>query len=506
MIPRIHKRGSSFKGVCAYILHDPEKKTRDRVDWVMTQHLGENHPEDAWKRMHETWRERTALKIIAGVPTTGRDNTNPVLHYTLAWHKDDKPAPEHMQKMALESLKVLGLAEHQAVIAAHTDKVHLHVHVVVNTVHPETGKTAALKYTKEKFSKWAEAYEREHGIHCEERVRNNAERERHAQARKTARRMDPTDLLMNRKGDAKAILMAGPEPKARKPYVPVKHKETSRKQWFEKNEITDRMKAIRASLDAELKTARDMTWLRHNKERDTLDARTEATIDAGRRQVQDRYRPRWRNLYWNQKKEARHVERLSGDILERAALVYRNRERLGGSNGPLTLRRMLPLIRSAKKLQARVGQIHEQERRELAREAKSENKAMADVAMRRHRAEFDAMRDRQMGERQSERDAQTASRRSVSFALAKAALIKEHEAARPLPEPRPLKRPAEPMPLQQRFREATAPPAPAPAPPAEHQFRQAANGNARPALSRAEQIKRDMEEWRRRNQGRDFGR
>jgi hypothetical protein len=131
---------------------------------------------------------------------------------------------------------------------------------------------------------------------------------------------------------------------------------------------------------------------------------------------------------------------------------------------------------------------------------------MADVAMHRHRAEFNALRDRQSGERQSEKDAQTARRRSVSFALAKAALIKEHEAARPLPEPRPLKRPAEPMPLQQRFREATAPPAPAPAPPAEHQFKQAANGNARPAFSRAEQIKRDMEEWRRRNQGRDFGR
>jgi len=459
----------------------------------MTQHLGDTHPEDAWQRMRDTWEGRTKLKLLAGVPTTGRDNTTPVLHYTLAWHKDDKPSPEHMQKMALESLKVLGLGEHQAVLAAHTDKVHLHVHVVVNTVHPETGKTAALKYTKEKFSKWAEAYEREHGVHCEERIKNNERRREAARSRQ----LDPSAVLMAGSG----IVVP-----AEKPYVPVKHQAVGRRQWFEKKEITDRMRAMRASLDAEMKTVRDATWARHSRERDILDYKTETAIEAGRRQVQDRYRPRWRNLYRNQKKEARHVERLSGDLLERAAYVYQNRERLGGSNGPLTLRQMLPLIRSGKKLQARVGQIHEQERRALAREAKSESKAMADLALHRHRAEFNALRDRQTGERQSERDAQAARRQSVSFALAKAALIKEHEAARPLAEPRPLRRSAEPMPLQQRFREATAPPPPAPAPQAEQQFKQAANGNARPGFSRAEQIKRDMEEWRRRNQGRDFGR
>jgi len=475
--------------VCGYILHDQGRKTRDRVDWVMTQHLGGTAPEDAWSSMRNTWRDRTALKIMAGVPTTGRDNKTPVLHYTLAWHENDKPSPAHMQKVALESLKVLDLSEHQAVIAAHNDKGHLHVHVVVNTVHPETGKTAQLKYSKEKFSKWAEAYEREHGIHCQERIKNN-ERRREA---KKSRARNPNDILM---------ASSGIDLPSRKPYVPVKHKAVSRKQWFEKKDITDRMKTMRASLDAELKSERDATWARHTRERNTLDAKSQTIIDAGRKQIEDRYRPRWRDLYLHQKKEAKHVERIAGNILERAVYVFQNRTRLGGGK-PLTMRQMLPLIQSPKKLQARVAQMHERDRRELAREAKFETKTMSDGAMQRHLVEFSAMRDRQSGERQSKRDVQTVRRQGVSFTMAKAALTKEHEQARPLSEPRPFKRPSEQRPVRDRFQDATAPPPPQ-AP--QREFKQAANGNARSELSRAEQIRRDMAEWRKHNQGRDFGR
>ena len=49
---------------------------------------------------------------------------------------------------------------------------------------------------------------------------------------------------------------------AKAPYVPVKHQATNRKQWFEKKELADRMKAMRATLDAEIKTARDANYPR----------------------------------------------------------------------------------------------------------------------------------------------------------------------------------------------------------------------------------------------------
>lgn len=462
----------------------------------MTQHLGELSPDEAWRAMRDTWEDRTKLKIMNGVPTTGRDNKTPVLHYTLAWHMDDKPSPEHMQHMALETLKLMGLGDHQAIIAAHSDKTHMHVHVVANTVHPETGKTAQLKYTKEKLSKWAEAYEKEHGIHCEERIKNNAERERH----KKAKHMDATALLMGGKVDPSRHLMEASKtpPKARKPYVPVKDKSASRKQWLEKKEITDRMRAMRSAIDVELKAQRDATSGRHMAQRDMLDKQTDAQIDVARDRVKTAYKPRWRALYAAQRREARLVDGLSGNLLDRAAFVYRNRERLGGARGPLSVKQMLPLIRSQKKLSQRIVSIHEVERRSLARQSKMESRELTGAIWARHRASMTALRDRQSIERQTERNAQAQKRQSVSFALAKAAIVAEKAN-----EPRPFVRP--PPPTPERFREAQAPPSRGPVPQVKEVYNAAVVPHAA-TVSRAEQIKRDNAEWARRNQGKDFGR
>ena len=77
------------------------------------------------------------------------------------------------------SLEVLGLEGHEALIVAHEDTRHPHVHVIANRVDPETGKAATLGNSKLRLSRWAEGYEREQGrIRCEERVKNNNERRR----------------------------------------------------------------------------------------------------------------------------------------------------------------------------------------------------------------------------------------------------------------------------------------------------------------------------------------
>lgn len=495
MVPRLQKRGSSFKGVCAYILHDPGKATSDRVDWTATQNLL-SHPENAWFEMFETYRDSDELKERSGRSARGRKNTAPVLHYMLSWHKDDKPSADHMRETALSSLKALGLEEHQAVLAAHHDKDHLHVHIVVNTVHPDTGITANLKFTKLDLSKWAEAYEKEHGIHCEERLKNNAERERH----KKAKHMDATALLMGGHVDPSRHLMeASKTPSnARKPYVPVKDKSASRKQWLEKKEITDRMRTMRATIDVELKAQRDASSGRHIAQRDMLDKQTDAQIDVARDRVKTAYKPKWRALYAAQRKEARLVDGLSGNVLERAAFVYRNRERLGGARGPLSVKQMLPLIRSQKKLSQRIVSIHEVERRALARQSKLESRELTGAIWARHRASMTALRDRQSIERQTERDAHAQKRQSVSFAMAKASIVAEKAN-----EPRPFVRPLPPTP--ERFREAQAPPARRSVPHVKEVYNDAAVPQA-PKISRAEQIKRDNAEWARRNQGKDFGR
>ena len=455
------------------MLHDAGQTTAERVEWTLSRNLGSPDIRDGWFEMYQTWRDRGVLKSAAGVDPRGRDNWKPVLHYTLSWHADDKPSQEHMQQAAIDSLRMLGLSEHEAIIASHSDKQHMHVHVVVNTVHPVTGKTAALKFTKRDFSQWAEAYEREHGIHCEDRIKNNEERRR---------------LGAERERETLAILTAAADRKpspGRKPYVPVKHKAVGRKHWFERKEILDRMKSMRAVLEQETKAARDATWTRQSEERDDLDTRTEAAIDHARAHMKEKFRPKWRELYRGQKKEERQIGRMGAHVLDRAAFIYRNRERLGMAGAALTLRQMLPLIRSNDRLARRLGQVHEHERRILARQQKTETKILTDRIWEQHHTKFGTLRDRQAAEREAERKALAELRRSVSFAQAKAVLIQERESA-PVPE-RAIKRDPDHAPLQQKFEKAAAPEQPV-------------------KLSRAEQIKRDMEEWRRKNEDKDFGR
>lgn len=61
-------------------------------------------------------------------------------HLMIAWHERECPTPEMMQEMALKTLALAGLAGHQALIMGHGDKPHRHLHMMINRVHPGSGK------------------------------------------------------------------------------------------------------------------------------------------------------------------------------------------------------------------------------------------------------------------------------------------------------------------------------------------------------------------------------
>ena len=184
MVARIHAGGGSFAGVAKYCLHDarePDEAERpesaDRVEWAETRNLA-SRPERAAGQMAATANAAPELKRLAGVSAAGRPLKKPVLHYTLAWPKDERPDRAEMNRAAEETLKALGLERHQALIVAHNDKTHPHVHLVVNRVDPETGKAAKLGNDRLKLANWAERWERDRGgLRCPERVTNRKKRE-----------------------------------------------------------------------------------------------------------------------------------------------------------------------------------------------------------------------------------------------------------------------------------------------------------------------------------------
>ena len=165
-----------------YYLHDKEADTSERVAWTHTHNLATNDPEKAFRYMAWTAMSAEQLKAEAGVARTGRKATaGPVYSFSLAWHPEQRPEQEEMMRGAFDTLEGLGLMDHEAVMVAHRETEHPHVHVICNLVHPETGKRAVPSYDYLTLSKWAEEKEREDGkIYCDQRVQNNERRRQEA--------------------------------------------------------------------------------------------------------------------------------------------------------------------------------------------------------------------------------------------------------------------------------------------------------------------------------------
>lgn len=134
-----HQRGG-FEALLAYLTEDKSKEedALDLVDYISREGkvrgietVGLMSLKTAGKEMHDT-----ALQNPRAV--------DPVYHFILSWPADEKPTNTEACAAAKHALKTLGMAGHQAVIAVHYDTDHVHVHVAVNRVHPETYKAVNL--------------------------------------------------------------------------------------------------------------------------------------------------------------------------------------------------------------------------------------------------------------------------------------------------------------------------------------------------------------------------
>ncbi|MEQ8750324.1 MAG: relaxase/mobilization nuclease domain-containing protein [Amphiplicatus sp.] len=182
MVPKIHAKGSSFKGAAAYLLHDKGRAgSSERVAWAETRNLATGEPELGWRIMAATAMDQARLKAEAGVKATGRKSDKHVLHISLSWRADEAETlnRDEMMRAANGALRALGADDRQAMIIAHSDEEHPHVHLLVNRVSPTDGKHLSSSKEKLKLSEWALAYEKERGaILCEERALNAEARRR----------------------------------------------------------------------------------------------------------------------------------------------------------------------------------------------------------------------------------------------------------------------------------------------------------------------------------------
>lgn len=161
MVPNLSRPGFSFKGAFDYHRHDKGTlDTAERVEWSATRRLMTDDLDRAEKVMIATAYDADRLKQEAGVKATGRKSNKHVQTFSLAWSPDEHVDREEMERAADAALKQLGLDDHQAIIVAHNDTRHQHVHVIVNRVNPNDGRLATLSNGKRKLDRWAHDYEK----------------------------------------------------------------------------------------------------------------------------------------------------------------------------------------------------------------------------------------------------------------------------------------------------------------------------------------------------------
>jgi len=151
--------GSGFGELMWYLT---EKKT-ERVQFIESYNLNSTRPDILAKQMEQTARQSSRCQ-------------QPLYHTSLNWHPDDQPTVQQMQTVAEGYLQHMGLDEHQAVVVAHHDTGHAHVHIAVNRIHPERAKAWELdtyigkgrdrkkdQLHNERVQQYLEIQEREYG-------------------------------------------------------------------------------------------------------------------------------------------------------------------------------------------------------------------------------------------------------------------------------------------------------------------------------------------------------
>jgi len=361
-------QGKSFKGLSQYLLQDENRETAERVGWVQTFNLADADGDQAWRLMLATANSANALKEASGIKQ-GKAVKNTVYHYSINFNPEDKVTPEIQQRAVAESLKVLGMDDHQALAVEHTDKAHNHIHVMVNLIDPANGMSAAspqmgddgkkrskLSNSQRKLSSWAAKFERDNGLNITEGRLANANKR--AQGEQVNAQRKKRNVHDRQKAE----------------------QTTDRRRDFLKRQQNDRARDIQQKSN-ELKDAQRLKWdalkQSYYAEKDATKAQMSPAMKAQATAINEAHKPDWRTLFRRQQ-------------AERVAFYQQQKTAVGRLwYGAVSVRQMVREGKGFKALQAAFSSVlqrdilmmkQDNERAELSREVRAEiNDAMTQM-------------------------------------------------------------------------------------------------------------------------------
>lgn len=289
-------RGSSFKGVTAYLANP--RDDQHRADWTATRNVATSNVHMAARFMAATAMDADAIKLANGWNGKGRKSTDqPVYHTIMSWDESRHPDALHQERAAQELLAAMGFERAQAIMVGHSDNGKTHLHLVVNLIDPDTGKQFSLSNDQRKMQAWALDYCKANGIELDEIAPNRA---KNAEARA--------------KG-APAAELEG-------------NKRLSREEW---QTMRDTLFARHAEERAELKAVHGADWQQAKGE---IAAKQRADEAAWRSEfakqkarIKSEAKPEWRALFKRQRSES-----FAADLqIARAASADRRARSLTGA-------------------------------------------------------------------------------------------------------------------------------------------------------------------------------
>ena len=154
--------GASFGALGSYLEGGKgDVPAEDRVAWVEGQGVV--------REVDGSVSVDRAARVMEATADLNPRCQEPCYHVSLSFDRRDLPggpgdpaSREVMLGVARDTLRDLGLSEHQAVVVAHGDRRHPHVHLMVNRVHPETGRA---------WDRWQDRVKLERSLRVQERAR-----------------------------------------------------------------------------------------------------------------------------------------------------------------------------------------------------------------------------------------------------------------------------------------------------------------------------------------------
>lgn len=160
---------------------DPRSWTNTAEYILATRSNGEKVGGVRVTNCHSTEPVAATLEIMATQALNTRSKADKTYHLVFSFPPGEQPPLDVLHAIEDELCASIGMADHQRISAVHIDTDHLHVHVAINKVHPQTYRNVEPYYDHKRLMEACDRLEVKYGLQPTSHGREHLNNKRHQQ-------------------------------------------------------------------------------------------------------------------------------------------------------------------------------------------------------------------------------------------------------------------------------------------------------------------------------------